>query len=380
MRVNQIFACVTVLMATACVDRLDIDISKSPSESFSLFGYISDQPGPYEIRISNVFDIESKESMRIPISVKKLELSDNFGVSEEMTEVNPGVYQTNPSGIRGVVGGVYKVKVEFYDGRVYESLPDTILSPGSLDSMYFNFNTISDNIGNKSFTCDVFFNASYNSEINNRFLWKAIATFKGETQPEQNNSQCFYLEEIGRCNFAPPCSGYVNVGTTRFPRYEKKHPCTCCTCWYNILNENLLLSDKLFTRVGKLNNVQAQSIVLNNWMLYKKLRISVSQLSLTENSYRFYKAIKDQKEAIGSLFQPVTGKIPSNFLQLEGESAPIEGLFFATAISSKETYITKLDLPIDIVFEIKLDTPRFGDDCRLLFPSNTTTKPSFWID
>ena len=32
------------------------------------------------------------------------------------------------------------------------------------------------------------------------------------------------------------------------------------------------------------------------------------------------------------LFQPISGKIPSNFVQISGKDGPIEGLFYATSI------------------------------------------------
>ena len=125
---------------------------------------------------------------------------------------------------------------------------------------------------------------------------------------------------------------------------------------------------------------KVQNIPLNQWTLQYKIRVDVSQMRLTLNSFRFWKAVKDQKEAIGNLFQPVTGKIPSNFVQVDGSPTPIEGLFFATAINSSVTYLKQFVLPPDIVYQISLEKPMFPDDCRNLFANSSNLKPTFWED
>ena len=370
-----------ILFAAACVDRLYYNIDKTVNHGISIFGFISNQPGPYEIRVNNIFDIESIESMRIPVSVKSMEMSDNLGHTEVLNQIDAGIYQTSPSGIRGVVGRVYKLKVELFDGKIYESLPDTIMPPGSLDSLYLRFTEQYNDIGIKKYGFDVLFDASYETKISNKFIWKFKGTFQAETQPENyGGNNCFYLDEITKCNFVPPCSGYRNVGTNKVPKLEKKFPCTCCQCWYNLYNDYLIISDGQFTGKGLLKGVKAQNVPLNQWTLLHKIRVDMSQFSLTNNSFRFWKAIKNQKEAIGSLFQPITGRIQSNFVQVSGNPIPIEGLFYATSISSKVQYIKQFDLPPDIVYQISLEKPMFGDDCRLLFPYSTTVKPGFWID
>jgi hypothetical protein len=381
MRASLVISYLLILIAASCVDRFNYEIEKTINNGISVSGFISDQPGPYEVRVYSLFDIESKESTKIPISVKAIELSDNLGITEKLTEVNAGVYQTSASGIRGEIGMSYRLRVELFDGRIYESVPDTISPSGSLDSVYYNFKEQYNDLSAKQYSLDVFFDTSYNSEINNHFIWRFTGTFQADTQPENYNGQaCFYLDEISKCNFLPPCSGYRNVGTNKDPIFEKKFPCTCCVCWYNLYNEEVIISDDFFTGNGLVKGAKARNVPLNQWTLEYKIRIDMSQLSLTDNSFRFWKAIKDQKEAIGSLFQPVVGKIPSNFVQITGKEIPIEGLFYATSIRNKVLYIKHTDLPPDLVYQISFDKPLFGDDCRNLFPHSSNLKPAFWED
>lgn len=111
-----------------------------------------------------------------------------------------------------------------------------------------------------------------------------------------------------------------------------------------------------------------------------KIHVEVSQRSLTEHSFRFWKAIKDQRNAVNSLFQPVSGRIPLNFIQLVGGEAPIQGIFYATAISSKSIYITRNDVP-NLSMIPSLESPGIGwISCLELFPNATNVKPEFWED
>src|SRR6267154_3827663 len=127
MRMTYFISVLSILLATACVDRLSYEISKGVNFGITIDGSISDQPGPYEIRVYNIFDIESKETRKTPVNVRTVIISDNKGNAETLNTIDAGVYQTSPTGIQGVAGGVYKLSVELFDGRVYESLPDTIL-------------------------------------------------------------------------------------------------------------------------------------------------------------------------------------------------------------------------------------------------------------
>lgn len=371
-----------ILLTTACVDRLSYEISRSVNLGITIDGQISDQPGPYEVRIYNIFDIDSKETRKTPIAVRSVIISDDKGNAETLNAIDEGIYRTNPTGIQGVPGGVYKLSVELFDGRIYESLPDTILAtPGSIDSLYLSFNETYNEVGASQYSFDVLFDASYDEKINNHVLWKFTGTFQGDTHPEwYPGGQCFWLPEIGRCNFLPPCSGYRNVGTDREPVFKKKYDCTCCTCWYSLLNPSPILSDDQLAIGGRVNKVKAGTVPLNQWTLEHKIRLEVSQMSLTRTTFRFWKAIRDQQQATGNLFQPISGKIPSNFVQVNGTPIPVQGLFFAAAIIAKEKYVERFHLPPNLIWVVSLDTPVFKDDCRKLFPNSTALKPGFWKD
>ncbi len=309
---------------------------------------------------------------------------DDLGNNEQLREVSTGVYQTSPTGIQGRIGGVYKLRIELLNGNIFESIPDTLLSPGTIDSLYHNFNERHTFSGQSSYGFDLKINAHANAQRGARYMWNFTGTFKSITHPELINparSACYPdPERYGFCNFLPLCTG---LRISDQGSYIRVAPCTCCTCWYQIFNNAPILSDETYNSSGIYNGVSIYRIPLNEWIFMFKVHTKITQSTLTKNSFRFFKAIRDQKIALGSLFQPITGKIPGNFIEVEGTSASVNGIFYATSISSNSKYITQDDVghnvPIPIVhFEYPNGPGRIS--CLELFPNATNVKPDFWID
>lgn len=117
-------------------------------------------------------------------------------------------------------------------------------------------------------------------------------------------------------------------------------------------------------------------VPVNKWIFQDKLRIVVSQHSLSSRTYAFWKSVKDQYEAFGSLFQPVTGRVPANFVQLQGNEVPMAGIFFAAGMDYQTMIITRRDVPREDM--IPDDGLPWKDSCLTLFPNGTTVKPEFW--
>lgn len=383
MRIRSLFSIGLIFLTSSCLDRvyIDTDTDYNIFSAIAIEGQITNEPGPYTVKISSAFDLESKVSLKTGISAKRVMISDDQGLNEELSEIDKGIYQTEDDGIRGMIGRVYKLHVEFIDGRVYESTPDTLFPAGSIESVYFTFNEIKSQEGTVAFGFDVFFNPIGNGD-KNHFLWKFTGTFQADTNPELSiTAPCGEItcEGCNRCNFKPLCSGIRNVSP--FPdlpraQFIRMGPCECCTCWYNFYNTTPLVSDDQFVQDERFATQKAMFVPLNAWYFQHKVHAKVSQLSLSKQAFNFWKALKDQKSAVNSLFQPVTGKIPSNIVQIAGTGSPIEGLFYATGVTSKAVFIERRDVPSeDIIPEPGLV---YAESCLKLFPYATNVKPDFW--
>jgi hypothetical protein len=256
-----------------------------------------------------------------------------------------------------------------------------------VDSVYYVFKkTGVEDTGESSYGFDIFFDASSIVRDDFYYLWKFTGTFQVDTNPEFDfkNTPCSGNIDCNRCsicNIVPKCSGLRNVGTPAQPVFERVGPCECCTCWYNIFNEEPIISDNQLLEFGRYKGIKAGHIPVHRWIFQHKVYAEVNQMSLSRQSFAFWKAIKDQKDANNSLFQPITGKIPNNFVQLSGTTAIIEGLFYAASISNKRILITRKDVPDKTFVFPTQDPPEpIPLSCLALYPNSFTQKPTFWED
>jgi hypothetical protein len=153
-------------------------------------------------------------------------------------------------------------------------------------------------------------------------------------------------------------------------------PCECCTCWYDFFNPQPNLSDDQFVEQGKFTTQTAMNVPLDPWIFSHRVYAKVTQFTLSRQAFDFWKAVKDQKTAINSLFQPVTGQVKSNFRQVSGTHVNVEGLFFAAGVASKAMFIDRSDVPPPVT--IPEPGVLVDKSCLNLFPYATTQKPDFW--
>lgn len=231
---------------------------------------------------------------------------------------------------------------------------------------------------------DIFFDAGSGDSKRKQFLWRSIGTFKSDTHPEYAYFDSFGCNpnSSGFCNYFPPCTG-LRVTTPPYfqpPNFERVAPCSCCTCWYQIFNEIPVLSDNLYSTSNAFSNIKIDRIPLNGWIFMYKIYYEVEQLTLSDGAFRFYKSIRAQQEAVDDLFQPISGKIPTNLKQVSGSEYPIYGYFYSAGLSKRTMEINRADVPAGI--EIPSTSGTGGDAlvCLDLFPNSTTAKPDFWVD
>jgi hypothetical protein len=134
---------------------------------------------------------------------------------------------------------------------------------------------------------------------------------------------------------------------------------------------------------GKFLNVHATYVALTPYNFMYKFRAEIQQVNISRRAFLFWKGIEDQQNGVNSIFQPVTGKLPENFEVIGENPGPVYGLFYASGVTSKSTYIQRRDIPNENV--IPQDVPykyvnKVDVGSCLDFPYSTTIKPAYWKD
>lgn len=363
--------CFGLLLIGSCIDRIEIKIPDSYSSQLVVDGLITDEPGPYTVRLTKSVRVEkflklSQES----ITHAKVIISDSEGNSEVLAEKSPGIYQTKINGIQGVVGREYSIRIETEEGKIYESEPDRMNAVGEVDSLYYQFESYLP-LNDQERYGFRFYADSESPEGENTFLrLKFTQTFEIDAYPE--------LHIIGMCVPDPrPCSGRI------FTEFGLKtvSECTCCKCWVTVDEKQPHVTDNQFVINGKAKKIEVGFVPLEYFPFQLgKYRVEVKQMSLSRKAFDYWRIIQSQKEGVASLFQPPTGRIRTNVYSKNG-SEEVQGLFYASAVKKKQRYLTFNDFSFTLFSRIPnwgCEKGRIAEDCRLAFPFSSATKPADW--
>jgi len=361
---------ITFAILSACVDRISFNVPATQILTV-VEGMISDSPGPYTVKVSKSISLNADSLYNQPIEKAKVKLFDDEGNAEDFTEASPGTYITGGV-IQGKMGHSYYIVIETLEGTIFKSQPDKINPVGEIEQIYYTFaagttqtNTVE--VENDVFNISV--DANGGPGENNYVRWRFTGTYKVVTHPELHVT--VYPTPPPNIVLSPyPCSGWVVDPALGGGKLAQVGECTCCTCWVNQFESEPTLSDGQLVNNNEYKNVKVGVVPINGVTFTEKYMVEVDQMSLSENSFNFFKLIRAQKDGASSLFQPPYGEIRGN-LSAQNSTDPVVGLFWATSITSKYVFIQKSDVPYAI-YPVGIAEP-----CTT-YSNSSLSQPPFW--
>lgn len=121
-----------ICLFASCEKEIDLDLDKAGSQ-IVIEGNISDQSGPYRVRITKTVGFSDPNSFP-PVSGAIVTISDNEGTIDNLTETSSGIYET--SIISGKSGNTYTLSVNV-EGKEYSAV-STMPEKVSLDAIQFD--------------------------------------------------------------------------------------------------------------------------------------------------------------------------------------------------------------------------------------------------
>lgn len=357
------FVLILLMLIDGCVDPANIDI---PAFQYQIVvdGYITTDPGPYVVKLYRSRPLGTADLDRlIPERFAKVWIKDDQGNSEQLTEISEGIYQTALNGIRGVTGRKYHVEITSISGKRYESNPDEIKPVGEVTAINYEFEEGKGEAFREGDGFRIFADATGVPGLDDLVRLRMVATYKVETFPERRTKAV----EGGRIPDPFPCSGYVNIEN----RLVKVSDCTCCTCWVSQYDQVPSITDEKFTTNDIFRAEEVGFVPASRQTMYDKIHVEIQELSLTPETYLFWKLVKAQKEGMSNIFQPPSADIKGNVRALDS-SEEVLGIFWAAGIHKKSIYIDKKSVPYIVQ---PIDT--LAAPCQF-YTNSTNQKPSFW--
>lgn len=352
--VRILFFIAAIILISGCKEVFYPEIEPS-APIVVVEGLITDQPGPYEIRLTYTSDYYSGTFAQ-PIEDAGVWVLEEGGESHRFTEVRPGYYRS-PVQLQGVAGKTYILEFETTDGMTYRSKPQTLLpsfEPGDmLGKESIRTTTRESNSGELIVTERAGVDASL--QLTDYADNPANIRFKSEVK-------LLYVSEV------------IVVGVP-----EKEY------CWKEMRRfegiDNINLPTASNQPGDVSNNVVAflphdkEEYFLDYFDFLQTLAIKVRVFSLNTDAYNYYLELHKQLTSDGSIFAPIPSQMSSNIYCVTDANRAAAGLFETSSVGSR-AYILRQPPHVDsILFE-----PTGGyDEIPGTAGCSLAVTPPFWI-
>ena len=348
-------------------------------------GLITNEPGPYTIRLSFSSPIDSAQF--IPYTNCQLIILDNSGNSETLTEWDPGIYMTSEMGIQGTIGRKYKLEIHTPDSKTYESSYKELKAPVGINSVYAEIEYHRDEHYDYELVGYQFYlDTELAEQDSNFYLWRADATYQYQSD---FTIRWYYDGQLKW--FHGPDSLY--------------------NCWSTYRVGKIFTQSTQSMSTPKIDRYALHYVNTQSRQLSVRYSLLTKQYTIDKEAYEFWSGVGEQNADQESLYTLQPYQISSNVKNIENENDPVLGYFLVAGAAEKRIFVDRPLYPIPLRYSVcevgEGDFHAYGQlamadpvfypiyaietnggrravpnqscvDCRL--KGGTITKPDFWID
>lgn len=317
----------------SCLEPYDINIENSEN-LLVVDGLITDEIKNHRIvltrSITEIGQTPPMESGALVI------IYDNIGNEEVLTEVQPGVYETDWRQFKAEVGNAYKLFIRTASGDKYESTPCTIQQKSNIKNVHY--------IAGKDW------NEDQSEEVDGiKILMDGSAEDVGYIR--------WLYNEVWKFSVPYPTQVEYNYENLRWQYISPVN----VTCWKESHSKKIIIHSVNNQEVEEFFNKQVCFVPAKaSDKLTIKYSILVKQLSISEEEYVFWDRLKTTSEEAGNPFGIQPYSIVGNVQCISNEREPVLGYFQTASVVSERIYINREEIE-----QLNLPIMEFNYGCQL---------------
>ncbi len=302
-----------LLVLPSCLDDIEFDRPETIENGIAIQGkLVKGNPSFIRVTLRRIFDFS--ENARL-INARSVILMDEEGNSLTLDSRQEGVFleeipDDNPN-LTIDYGKSYKIRVETFDGRTFESTFEELLPVPTPRNLRVN-KVVKEGIDALgrivdrdfiSFTLDTPLSVNEDSE-NVKLLWELEATYKLSDTPESYSGR---------------------------------------SCWpirvNNVDNKTCFVTSSPTTNFIPLDGASISNNSIEDYTLYETTASSLFsegyyftafQQSMSNSAFEYWSQVNQVLSRTGDLFEPPAGKVTSNFVNVDNPKDEVFGYFYAT--------------------------------------------------
>lgn len=306
------------LSQVGCVDPFVPEVTAFEN-NLVVEGQILEGKQPAVVRLSRSFGLNEEQPERLRNA--RVGIRDDAGGEIFLTEIVPGVYQSDTSEYEGIPGRSYQLFFELA-GESYES-SWMLMKPGTeIKDVYWELEK--QGTGNDSTTGAQFYLNTSDPENKTIFYrWEFTETWEFRV-PEP---------AIGLWNWQANRPDFYNPDS--IPE----------TCWRMDTSSRIIIATTEGLNEDKIVDLPLHYVSTEDNQLRIKYSILIKQYSISKETYQFYQQLKSTTEDIGGLFDPIPSEVIGNIRNTGNPDETVLGYFSADGYDSRRIFIDKSDLP-----------------------------------
>jgi hypothetical protein len=342
-----------ILLLCTCIDPYNPKLGEY-TPLLVVDGLITDLNSSYTIKLSRTFQNQNETPQMVPDA--KVSISDNLGNITFFKYKGNGVYKSDSTEIKGLVGRTYVLHIYTKDGAEYESDPCIMQSVPEIDSIYYAKDEKLTSNGTKyQKGISIYLNSS-GGDIDQFYRWTFDETWK------------FKIPYPKRYNFNMADSSITVVNNVKE------------FCWKNRKSTEILIYSNT---KGQPLSIKKEPVFFiapdQSDRLLIQYSILVKQYSISKNEYDFWNNLKLVSESSGDIFSKIPFTIVSNIKNVNDKKERVLGFFQVSAVKQKRINITLSEI-------LELNLPFFHYSCEQFardpsdYPKSPGAPPTTWAE
>jgi len=300
-----------ILILFSCTEKFYPEIDENIS-ILVVDGKITDDTGPCEVRLFRTVKFTDDFPFKPEIGAMVV-LYDDLGESEVLMEVEPGIYQSSYSTIKGKIGRTYWIEIQTISGETYESRPELMHSAFEISSLYGEETEVITDVNSKEKAVGIYFDTK-NDENSGAYLrWEYKESYEW-------HSPFTVVEKY-----------YDNAATICYPVNE-----------YPLIN----IYDASDLAIKEVNHLLTSEILQHEVKLEHEYLLDMRLYSTTQENYEFWKNMKAIHQSNGNLYDVLPANIRGNISSC-GDNCEVLGYFEASSVRKKQKIFSKTDFSLE---------------------------------
>ncbi|MBI9054831.1 MAG: DUF4249 domain-containing protein [Bacteroidales bacterium] len=367
------------ILSSGCKEEFQLSHTDT-SSLFVVEGFITNESGPYTIKISKSSHVDDPQIY--PITNCNITIYDNTGFYEQLTEQEPGIYITDQ--ILGKVGNSYKISITTPDDKEYVSEFQKMIEPGEIDSIYAEIEYHeSDGSSFQNPGYQFYINTKQSDISESYFLWTLNETYEYTV-----DFTVFDVTQVDDRN-----EEFIRDYT---PLYR---------CWKTNDIKQIYTAETASLTNPLISNKALHFVNTNTKKLTHRYSLLVKQYTIDKTSYTFWKGIEDQLSGENFLFLTQPYNIKGGIVNVNDSTEIVLGHFTVASVNEKRIFVDRPEVSFSyeicwvilpkndwgnaadeygLVYLVKTHNDLVGSikphclDCR--FDGGEIKKPDYWID